>query len=180
MLLEGTFRSMAMKLYRAVLACLTLGIPGAMAATLETAFTATAPSDNACNPGPRATNFLTTDATVWLYAAVSNGAAGDVMTVDWVQPNGALYYTSTYEALPEAGNYCFDDYLDVAGQPAAQSPGTWTIRGHWNGADLFTLTFTISTPGGTSGTLTVQSTADIFLSGHSGTIGISSPGLRLR
>ena len=167
-----------MKLYRAViiLACLTLGIPSAVAATLEAAFTTTAPSDQACNPGPRATNFLTTDATVWLYAAISNGAAGDVMTVDWVQPNGGLYYTSTYEGLPEAGSYCFDDYLDVAGQPAAQFPGTWTIRGHWNGADFFTVTFTISTPGGTSGTLTVQSTADIFLSGHSGTIGISNPG----
>ncbi len=168
-----------MRLYRVVVTFtgLALASAGASAATLHQAFTSTAPSDNSCNPGPRATNFLTTDPTVWLYVAISDAAAGDLLTVDWVQPNGNMYYITTFDPLPEAGNWCFDDYLDVAGQLAGQFPGTWTIRGHWNGSDFFTLTFTLSTPsGGTSGTLTVQSTADIFLSGHIGTAGISDPG----
>jgi uncharacterized protein (TIGR03437 family) len=168
-----------MKLHQTVLAlvCLALGIPAASAVTLDAAYTTTAPSDNSCNPGPRASNFLTTDPTVWLYVAASNAAAGDVLTIDWVQPDGNIYYRTTFDALPEAGNWCFDDYLDVAGQPAAQYPGTWTLHGHWNGSDFFTLTFTLSTPGGgTSGTLMLQSTADIFLAGHSSTMGISSPG----
>ncbi|MBZ5608499.1 MAG: hypothetical protein LAP38_09590 [Acidobacteriia bacterium] len=168
-----------MKLHQVagVLACLGLAAQVASAVTLDAAYTTTAQSDMSCNPGPRSTNFLTTDATVWLYVAASNAGAGDVLTVDWLMPSGQVYYKTTFEGLPEAGNYCFDDYLDVAGQPAAQSPGTWTIRGHWNGGDFFTVTFTLSAAGGTtSGTATVQSTADIFLSGHSGTIGISSPG----
>ncbi len=159
------------------LACLALAAQLAPAVTLDAAFTTTAQSDMSCNPGPRATNFLTSDATVWLYVAASNAAQGDVLTVDWMMPGGQLYYKTTFEGLPSAGDYCFDDYMDIAGQPAAQSPGTWTIRGHWNGADFFTVTFTISAAGGvTSGTATIQSTADIFLSGHSGTIGISGPG----
>lgn len=161
----------------AVVACLALGAQLASAVTLDAAYTTTAMSDANCNPGPRATNFLTTDATVWLYVGASNAAKGDVLTVDWLMPDGGMYYQTTFESLPTAGNYCFDDYLDVAGQPAAQYPGTWTIHGHWNGADFFTVTFTLTAQGGgTSGNVTVQSTADIFLSGHSGTIGISSPG----
>ncbi|HTS49294.1 MAG TPA: hypothetical protein VMH05_15185 [Bryobacteraceae bacterium] len=148
-----------MKFYKTVLslACLALGITAATAATLEEAFTATGPSDDACNPSPKAANFLTTDSTVWLYVAASNGAAGDVLTVDWVEPNGNMYYTTTFEPLPTAGNYCFDDYMDVAGQSAAQYPGTWTIRGHWNGANFFSLTFTLSTPGGTGATPSINS-----------------------
>ena len=132
-----------------------------------------------CQLQPRTTGhkFSYNRCMVWLYVGVSNGAKGDVMTVDWVMPDGRLYYETDYEPLPTAGDYCFDDYLEVAGQLAAQFPGTWTIHGHWNGMDFFTVTFTIAAPGGgTSGSATVQSTADIFLSGHSGTIGISSPG----
>ena len=168
-----------MKLSRVlgVVVCLALAAQLASAVTLDAAYTTTAVSDANCNPGPRASNFLTTDAMVWLYAAASNGAKGDVMTVDWLMPDGRLYYETQYEPLPTAGNYCFDDYLEVAGQPAAQFPGTWTIHGHWNGMDFFTVTFTLTAPGGgTAGTSTIQSTADIFLSGHTGTVGINSPG----
>ncbi len=160
-------------------ACVAMAAQLAPAVTLDAAYTTTAMSDANCNPGPRASSFLTTDATVWLYVAVSNGVMGDALAVDWVMPDGRLYYQTMWEGLPTPGSYCFDDYMDVAGEMAAQYPGTWTIHGHWNGVDFFTVTFTLSTPGGgggTTGAATVQSTADIFLSGHTGTIGISSPG----
>src|SRR5579859_2522385 len=105
-----------------VLACLSLSAAMATAVTLDAAFTTTAPSDEACNPGPRSSNFLTTDASVYLYAAISGGAAGDVLALDWVRPDGTPFYSSEFEPLPAAGAYCFEDQIDIAGHAAANYP----------------------------------------------------------
>ena len=147
-----------------VLACLTLSAAVAPAVTLDAALTTTAPSDESCNPGPPSSNFLTTDPAVYLYVATSDGASGDVLRLDWFLPDGTGYYSTESDPLPEPGAYCFDDGILVAGQPAANYPGKWTIRGSWNSASLFTLSFTLSAGGGS--TLTVDSKSNIFAAGR--------------
>ena len=151
-------------------------VPSASAFTLDDAFTAKSPSDDACNPGPRAAIFSTTDASVWLYVAVSNAVTGDKLRVEWVRPDGVTYKTSSFVPLPASGNYCFDAGIDVAGQNAALYPGTWTINGFWNDVPILQVSFSLVGSGGSGTTVNVLSTSDLFLSGHTGTLGISDPG----
>jgi uncharacterized protein (TIGR03437 family) len=153
----------------------------ARGATLTAAFTSSSSSDDYCNPGPRVTTFLTTDSRVYLYVDVANGAVGDTLRAEWVRPDGVLYTTTNVNPLPTAGDYCFNAWLGIAGQSAAQYPGTWTIRGYWNNAAFFTANFAINTPGGSTtppsgNTVGILSTSDLFLSGHAGTQNISDPG----
>jgi len=161
--------------FRQAMIGLFLFLQSAGAVTLQQAYTATAPSDAACNPGPSASTFLTTDATVFLYVLVSSASAGDQLSVDWIRPDGVVYASGSFPALPSGGSYCFDDGIDVAGATAAQYPGVWAIRGYWNGVTLFTRNFTLNQAGG-GNTLSVLSTSNLFLSGHTGTQGLSGPG----
>lgn len=154
---------------------LFLLLQSAGAVTLQQAFTATAPSDAACNPGPSASTFLTTDSTIYLYVLVASATAGDRLRIDWVRPDGVVYGSGSFPSLPSGGSFCFDDGIDVAGATAAQYPGVWTIRGYWNSAAFFTRNFTLNAAGG-GNTLSVLSTSNLFLSGHTGTQGISGPG----
>jgi hypothetical protein len=157
------------------LLALALGLPSAQGVTLAQAFTATGPSDDFCNPGPKATSFLTTDAAVWLYVDIANGVTGDKLAIAWLRPDGGTYGANNFSGLPSNGSYCFDAGINIAGQAAVQYPGLWTVKGTWNGAPLFTITFTLSAAP-TGNTLSVLSTSNLFLSGHTGTQGISSPG----
>ncbi len=142
------------------LALAVLSAPIALAATLDAAFTTRAPSDESCNPAPNVSTFLTTEATIWLYVSVSHAAGGDQLRVEWVRPDGQVYETSQYTPLPHEGDWCFDDYIAVAGRSAAQYPGLWTIRGFWNGVGLFTINFTLSTPGVSGSNLIQNSGAE--------------------
>ncbi len=128
------------------LAAMVLTAESAAAVTLDGAFTTIGPSDEACNPAVRKSAFQTTDAAVWLYVSVSNAAAGDQLAIDWIRPDGTVYRNSTSSGLPEAGNWCFDNKINIAGESAAQYPGNWVIRGYWNGSPFFATNFTISLP----------------------------------
>jgi uncharacterized protein (TIGR03437 family) len=125
---------------------LTLFCASGNAVTLQKAFMAKAPSDASCNPSPQVTSFLSTDATAWLYVSVSSAAAGDVLKVEWVRPDGQVQQTSQFNPSAQAGDYCYDVHLSIAGTSAATALGTWTVRGLWNGSPLFTLTFTLVNP----------------------------------
>src|SRR5258708_1982475 len=128
----------------------------ARAANLDAALTTTHASDDNCNPGPKTSAFKTTDASIFLYVSASNTTAGDRLTADWIRPDGAVYTTGAYDPLPAGGSWCFDGSINVAGNPAAGYPGAWTIRGRWNGAAFFTVTFTLSTPGSGSASNLIQ------------------------
>jgi uncharacterized protein (TIGR03437 family) len=60
-----------------------------------------------------------------------------------VRPDGQVQQTSQFNPSAQAGDYCYDVHLDIAGTSAAAALGTWTVRGLWNGSSLFTLTFTL-------------------------------------
>ncbi len=159
-----------------VLLALAAGATYAPAATLETAFTATAPSDDACNPGPRNSAFLTTDATVWLYVLVSSATTGDQLHVDWIRPDGVVYDTSNFNPLPGGGGWCFDDSIGIASHSAAQFPGAWTIRGLWNGSAFFTVTFTVTAPGASGSNLIQNPGAELGAGSADCSLAASVPG----
>ena len=130
-----------------LLAALSLSANFARGVTLTAAYTTTAQSDSACNPGPRSSTFLTTDPVVWLYVLISNGAMGDNLEADWIRPDGKVYDAILYSALTSPGTWCFDGAEKIAGASAAQYPGTWTIRLFWNSTPLTSLTFNLNQPG---------------------------------
>jgi murein DD-endopeptidase MepM/ murein hydrolase activator NlpD len=67
---------------------------------------------------------------------LANVAAGDRLTIDWLDPDGAVASTAPYEQLPPAATLCFVSQLPIAGfAPAAQS-GEWKVRVQLNGALL--------------------------------------------
>ena len=151
---------------------LTLFCASGHAVTLEKAFMSKAPSDASCNPSPQVTSFLSTDATAWLYVSVKSAAAGDVLKVEWVRPNGQVQQTSQLNPLAQAGNYCYDVHLDIAGTSAATALGTWTVRGLWNGSSLFTVTFTLVNP---ACTYSISPASLAFgASGGSGTVSVTA------
>ena len=154
----------------------TLCVHFAHAVTLDAVSTARAPSDDACNPAPLTSTFLTTDETVWLYVRVSNAATGDRLRVDWLRPDGATYDTSNFTPLSAGGSWCFDDPISLAGQSAAQFPGVWTIRGSWNGSAFFTINFTVTAPGGSGSNLIQNSGAELGAGSADCLVAISVPG----
>jgi uncharacterized protein (TIGR03437 family) len=142
------------------------------AVTLQSAFMAKAPSDASCNPSPQVTSFLSTDATAWLYVSVNSAAAGDVLKVEWVRPDGQVQQTSQLNPLAQAGDYCYDVHLSIAGTSAATALGTWTVRGLWNGSSLFTVTFTLAS---VACTYSISPASLTFgASGGSGTVSVTA------
>jgi len=151
---------------------LTLFSASGYAVTLQSAFMSKAPSDDRCNPSPAVTSFLSTDATAWLYVSVGSAAAGDVLKVEWVRPDGQVQQTSQFNPSAQAGDYCYDVHLSIAGTAAATALGTWTVRGLWNGSLLFTVTFTLVNP---ACTYSISPTSGTFgASGGSGVVSVTA------
>ncbi|HUQ94464.1 MAG TPA: choice-of-anchor C family protein [Bryobacteraceae bacterium] len=121
-----------------------LSAAAAQAVVLDRALLSNTDTDAQCNPGPATTSFLTTDARAYLHVDVSSAATGDVFRVDWIRPDGQVYTQSTFQPRPSPGSYCLIANIAIAGNSAATFPGTWTVRGLWNGSQLFTRTFTLT------------------------------------
>jgi len=105
------------------------------------------PTGSGCNAPPVASGFLTTDNQALVYFLINNANTGDQATVNWYTPTGSLYTTDSFSPLPSSGNYCFWDSIAITGNPPASQPGTWNVAISYNGAQLFTLYFTIEPSG---------------------------------
>jgi len=93
------------------------------------------------------TTFLTTDARAYLWFYITGTQAGDVAATSYYSPNGQLYSQAggPWQPVPSGGNTCFKEWnLQIAGAAPATMPGQWTVQATYNGAPLFTLTFTIA------------------------------------
>ncbi len=122
------------------------------AVSVNTAQLATGPSNSSCAVPPVATSFLTTSTEIWAYLLVDQGAANDVLRVEWVNPSGQIAQIISFPPLPSAGTWCFDAWLSKAGDLFTPVAGTWTVRWIWNGTQtLRTLTFPVTAPGGGGG-----------------------------
>jgi len=90
-------------------------------------------------------NFLTTDPSVWVNFTYDNAVAGDVGRVEWIDPNGSVYFPFAIDQ-PVVGSACYYVYISIGGFPPASSPGAWRVRLVWNASEVFNLPFNIALP----------------------------------
>ena len=80
-------------------------------------------------------------------------AATDRLTIEWVDPAGAVAVTVPYDELPAAPSLCFVSQLPIAGFAPASQPGEWKARVRINGAVLQESAFRIKEDPQASGVL---------------------------
>lgn len=93
-------------------------------------------------PSSEVSDFTSRDPGAWFFFAYRGGSASDQWTVDWVEPNGYVHKTNTVANVAPAGRYCFP--MKIAGTPAQNAPGEWTVRLNRNGGEIAQRTFRIS------------------------------------
>jgi hypothetical protein len=122
-------------------------------------------SNGVCSPPPAVSSFLTTDQNVYLYYNATVTQA-DVLHSDWLAPDGSVVGAAT--AQPESGSVCYGGPLAIGNLPRSQL-GSWLARVYHIGSLLFTVPFTVSSPGATAITsvsaVAPQQTQNITISG---------------
>jgi serine protease AprX len=103
---------------------------------------ATVPNALCTAPSPNS-NYLTTDTQARLWFTVDLANAGDLPTVEWLNPSGSVATRSSFTALTEGGAWCFASTLTISGQN--RPVGSWTVRALWNGTEVGRTNLTIST-----------------------------------
>lgn len=93
-------------------------------------------------PSSDVSEFTSRDPGAWFFFGYRGGSAADQWTIDWVEPNGYVHKTNTVANVAPAGRYCFP--MRIAGTPAQNAPGEWTVRLNRNGAQVAQRTFRIS------------------------------------
>jgi uncharacterized protein (TIGR03437 family) len=90
------------------------------------------------------TKFTPADPFVWLALSYSGATAGELGTVEWVQPSGEIY--SSQMVRHNSGQTCLTAKIAVAGQSAAVMAGSWTVRLKWLENTVFERMFEIVRP----------------------------------
>ncbi|HJT87665.1 MAG TPA: VWA domain-containing protein [Bryobacteraceae bacterium] len=104
-------------------------------------------SDALANLPPPYSTFADTEKEAYLWFYAEGARAGDVFSTAYYTPTGQFYpnISGAFDPLPSDGNYCFTDLaFEIAGHQPATQPGLWTATVTYNGAPLFTLTFTVT------------------------------------
>lgn len=78
-------------------------------------------------------------------------AATDRLTIDWVDPSGAVAVSVPYEQLPASPSLCFVSQLPIAGFAPGGQPGEWRVRASINGVGLQESRFRIQADPAASG-----------------------------
>ncbi|HLY18324.1 MAG TPA: choice-of-anchor tandem repeat GloVer-containing protein [Bryobacteraceae bacterium] len=90
--------------------------------------------------------FQPTDPAVWVWFSFNGGQTGDVLTVSWIKPSGAVYLQSQSATITFNGSSCWAAGIYIGGHEPATDPGTWHVSVFRNGGSLFTLPFTVTAP----------------------------------
>jgi uncharacterized protein (TIGR03437 family) len=121
------------------------GSSGGALSVLEHQTTAGPILQGCAAPTPKST-FVITDARAYQWTRVANATVGDVVRVDFLQPNGSVYFTTNI-TLNFNGFGCFWAWIDVAGANAAGLPGNWQARAYYKDTLVATDNFTINRAG---------------------------------
>jgi uncharacterized protein (TIGR03437 family) len=105
----------------------------------------TAASRGSCTLPASQSIFSTTAAQVWFDFTYTGGNAGDTYSIQWFEPSGKLYTTFTFNQANTGGKYCYQYEIEIAGYPPANNSGGWTVDLLWNGTQIYSLPFTITT-----------------------------------
>jgi hypothetical protein len=140
-----------------VLSAMGVLIPQARSWTLQN-LEVSKSAATSCTPPPPATSFSVTDGNAYEYFLLQGLKAGDQVSLRWVTPNTGIYYTTTWNKLSAAGNYCFTgSYL--TNSQYRQYPGGWWVEVYVNGQYQNHAPFTVTAPCTvTSMTATVNTT----------------------
>src|SRR5437016_1475415 len=57
--------------------------------------------------------YQTTDGFARIWFTVDNTNAGDVASVQWLNPGGGVYSTSTFQPLSGGGGWCFGSIMNI-------------------------------------------------------------------
>jgi murein DD-endopeptidase MepM/ murein hydrolase activator NlpD len=113
-----------------------------------------------CTTPPSVSTFQPSDPQATLYFVLNNCSSGDRVAANWYKPDSSLYTTYSWNPIGNPGNYCFWDWISVANNPPASTPGNWTVRISVNGGLLSSLNFTIA--GSAQRVLGVQTMTNII------------------
>lgn len=117
--------------------------------------TTTGPIAQGCaTPTPK-TAFVTTDQRAYQWTRVSGATVGDVVRVDFLQPNGSVYFTTNI-TLNFNGFGCFWAWIDIAGANAAGLPGNWQARAYYKDVLVATDNFAINRSATAAGALALS------------------------
>jgi uncharacterized protein (TIGR03437 family) len=98
---------------------------------------------NDCTAPALKTAFSPNDPRVYQWTRLSGIKNGDSMRWDFIQPNGAVYFTRSI-TVEFTGEACFWSFFNLAGGEAAHLPGNWQARVYYQGALLLTDNFSIA------------------------------------
>jgi hypothetical protein len=112
-----------------------------------------------CVPPPPVNGFTPSSTAAWLYISYSGANKGDVVTMHFLLPNGALYISGTITISYVSG--CVADSIPISGAAAASDLGTWTVQLFWNqtNSPIYSLNFTLSTTAPMGATISSVTTA---------------------
>jgi uncharacterized protein (TIGR03437 family) len=88
--------------------------------------------------------FQPTSPAVWVWLAFEGAQIGDVLTVNWIHPSGAVDPYQPSSTIGFNGSGCDASGISISGSEPATDPGVWQVRVLRNGGVLFTLPFTIA------------------------------------
>ncbi|MCC6365219.1 MAG: peptidoglycan DD-metalloendopeptidase family protein [Bryobacterales bacterium] len=100
-------------------------------------------SEDSCTITKPGTAFPASTRQVFFRFLARNVRPSDALTVEWLDPAGAVSATAPYEQLPASASLCLLTQLPVGGFAPANSPGQWTVRVTANGTTLVSLPFRI-------------------------------------
>lgn len=124
--------------------CLAVLLTPASAATVSRSAISKSANDQSCTPGPAASRFQAQDRHAFLWFIASGVAGSEQLSVEWLDPSGAVALKTDWGTLPPAPSLCFLTQLPLAGFAAAEKPGRWTARVTVNGAVALTRTFDLA------------------------------------
>jgi uncharacterized protein (TIGR03437 family) len=101
---------------------------------------------NGCNTPTAVGTVYSSDQQVAVWFAVSDGKVGDLPSASWISPTGSVYTSNSWSSLKTAGQVCLWWQIPVASQPIASVLGVWSVRVDWNGAQLFSISFSLKAP----------------------------------
>jgi hypothetical protein len=118
-----------------------------------------------CAQPPFESSFTTTDRSAGVWFTFNNGQVGDVFTVTWIHPSGAVDQQQSTITLTSAGSGCYAAFLAINPPKVLLGPintqhlpgsnqasggetdtGNWHVRVQRNGSPLFSLPFYLVNP----------------------------------
>ena len=134
---------------------LMMAAASAHAITVRQSAIGAAAQDQSCAITRHTTRFAPSERQAFFWFIAQQVRLGDVLKVEWIDPDGKVAASANYDSLPAAAELCLLTQLPLAGFAPADQPGTWAVRAVAGNTTLISRTFEIQ-KNPYSGTLNVS------------------------